>query len=890
MRGRKAQLALVLILVAVLIIALFVYIFYAKRDATDVGQQIFGASTPPLLEARITDFVKSCLVRESIPVIHGVTEHGGSLAPDGHLYFREVKVNTLCRATADGCENMLLTKGEIERELEQGILPRLEACLNFTEFEEEVDRFVVGQKRLDVVMTKEDIELTLTMPLEITKENAEIRMDSFAVRVVTPLNRLFEIAQWLLNNEIRADPMDKEEVMLKLGSEFSIEKHKPYPDVVFSVQKYDKDLKRNFTFSFGIEGHATVGMEVFSGVLNGLGCCSLRDGSCGVGVSRELCSSKEGTYSADADCTCAAPLLDEVGCCVNALNECSVVTDSDCASSSMFYPQDVYCLQSTCSNFECRKTYDYRTESFGPPVRRHGESWCEYESRPGYGRDYVGTRHYKHSCMFGREFVEECRDYREELCTEEEFAAGDTLVSNGDCRVNRWYDCYAQSSQMTCEDVTKRDCYWFGRDALYLKEKKVSTCVPFVPPGFRFWEQNGEKVCNLASMDPPSEMARDWPRSWSYSTFFVCQRMGDCGDYRNVAGQLGVGGYHNKWGSPDPKDFRLFYSAMFVMDGRDYIVSKGANREYTSLVVYPGMLSGQKHAYCGVWQQNVASQCLLCDETEFRPCSEYRCKSLGPACFFSESGGAGLCGVSGSLEPAQGSVLLLSNASFGWMGIPNSVWGTDVDHWILERQIAPYAPVIVHIETSVPSRCSIGLTNYRVLGEDVPVEYSWLNPHDYRSSYEFEVRLPKSDASIPFEVVNGRVVAKVRCVDNQSFQIGKELLLEFPISSDLPSVQPTVLDVLVNGRTETDIGVIGELKIIVDRPFEECYVSQQRNGPIELRIPLGCNPRTERDMVFEFASCYVGYFTCDAQVQSGMQGYFSCRQGELWSDEFELSI
>jgi len=153
-----------------------------------------------------------------------------------------------------------------------------------------------------------------------------------------------------------------------------------------------------------------------------------------------------------------------------------------------------------------------------------------------------------HTCINGKEIVEECRDYREELCTEQSKVINDKEYTKANCRLNRWYDCALQNDKSPCLDSDVRDCFWLEERLL----NRETRCVPYVPPGFKFWEGNGQEICSFASEDPTSDLSREFPRLWGHSSLQFCQRMGDCGNYRNIADEITEFGYFNPLGEPDP--------------------------------------------------------------------------------------------------------------------------------------------------------------------------------------------------------------------------------------------------------------------------------------------------------------------------------------------------
>jgi len=182
---------------------------------------------------------------------------------------------------------------------------------------------------------------------------------------------------------------------------------------------------------------------------------------------------------------------------------------------------------------------------------KNGESWCEYQSETGEGRDTVGSRQFRHVCINGEETIEPCADYRNEVCLEGELEADEGVFREAACRVNRWKDCIDQDDEEKCLNTDKRDCFWLegaSFTGLMTRESSTSTtgsgqvfsggntpvfsggttgrvtgygifggdekdpekssgvrlgggaCLPNTPPGLKFWN-NGDAstICSLGN-------------------------------------------------------------------------------------------------------------------------------------------------------------------------------------------------------------------------------------------------------------------------------------------------------------------------------------------------------------------------------------------------------
>lgn len=213
-----------------------------------------------------------------------------------------------------------------------------------------------------------------------------------------------------------------------------------------------------------------------------------------------------------------------------------------------------------CESLDCKTTFDKKAINGNDIVgydgvpRRNGESWCEYDGAVGFGQDLVGSRHYRHLCISGEEFIEPCKDFREEFCLQATGKLQTFNILEAACISNRWKDCATtcntakdkktsaqiklamQYDRTCCEDPMK-SCFWSAANNENIKkisgdaQKELSSactdlnsnepscqpgdyqssdpgngvCIPIVPPGLKFWnDENIEqaKKTEQATADP----------------------------------------------------------------------------------------------------------------------------------------------------------------------------------------------------------------------------------------------------------------------------------------------------------------------------------------------------------------------------------------------------
>ena len=260
------------------------------------------------------------------------------------------------------------------------------------------------------------------------------------------------------------------------------------------------------------------------------------------------------------------------------LGNCDYITGTLCGEGDAKYGNYV------CKDMNCNNVYENSASPNSGGDKKHGESWCVYDTLPGPGTDTVGSRHRKNICLNGEEIVEECRDYREEYCIQN--MIGDEkitdvsileLISNdmagyteAQCVENNFEDCMKcmgeenlENQQECCSDLNK-DCMWidYGATGILPNEAtlKNGACVPMVPPGLKFWETGGE-VCGQATQTCKVKYKRSMLDQWTAGSWECvtncqcdnpewiktaneyCRAMGDCGSHFNVEGEAVIGGY-----------------------------------------------------------------------------------------------------------------------------------------------------------------------------------------------------------------------------------------------------------------------------------------------------------------------------------------------------------
>lgn len=203
-----------------------------------------------------------------------------------------------------------------------------------------------------------------------------------------------------------------------------------------------------------------------------------------------------------------------------------------------------------CRNTQCK--YDGKTYE-------HGERWCGYKDEGNYGteKNLPGSKHFVMECRDGDILIQECDDYRAQICEEEE-VVDDFMTAK--CVSNRWQDCTEQEEKKDCLNVDKRDCQWIYTTWAWNKKNK-GVCVPEFAPGLKFWDSsetaessNAKSICSqgttqcVVTYEKGVSTGLSWKcekncwcleDEWKNAMNKICNSLGDCGVKENYQGNPG---------------------------------------------------------------------------------------------------------------------------------------------------------------------------------------------------------------------------------------------------------------------------------------------------------------------------------------------------------------
>jgi hypothetical protein len=292
---------------------------------------------------------------------------------------------------------------------------------------------------------------------------------------------------------------------------------------------------------------------------------------------------REGRFCSDPDLNTVCKPRDRHGCFedredVYWFDSCGNPEDvyNDCDLFAGTFCREISENQAECRDMSC---------SIDGKIRKHGESWCEYDGSIGtgtanpkdaFGRDPVGSRHMRHICYMGSERIEPCADYRNEICVQQDTDIKGSSFSEAACRVNEWRSCFDISAER--ENVVQMEQECNKNPDCFIKHIDMGSgfnfklCVPKYPPGFDLGglsgEVSGESDGETKKVESPKgstcdvgtqQCVEEWvcgligcicvsncdchTSKFTEKMNELCVSLGDCGGYVNYAGECTGDGY-----------------------------------------------------------------------------------------------------------------------------------------------------------------------------------------------------------------------------------------------------------------------------------------------------------------------------------------------------------
>jgi hypothetical protein len=781
---KKTQVSIYILAGIILLIFAIVFAIFSQQSALDVNDSQNAAQSAirgGTIEESVQFYVSQCIDTQLQPLLTQMAYGGGTLglrdASSQYIWYNREEYHALCLVDekSKDCTPIPLLRQHMEEELALSLVSRITTCVTNTPFEDQGYNIIYEQiaaSDITVRIRERTVDVVIRMPTQIRNSDGSgsLQISEYTTISHSSLGLAYELANTIVNSHILVGDFDPTQYMLTMPEKYKIQKHKPYPNTVYKVSVPQKD-RPHLDFLFALQLKDTVNLlGQAQSIINPHQCCI---------------NPRDNLFFANV-LSCDAHDLDISGECYAASVQPILPFHTNNVNQYAFAL--VNTIVSACDGNSCARCGAYA----------HGESWCSYDSvlfsqSGSGGLAYVGSRSYRHSCIDGVEYIEEARDYREEICVQAQVGT----LSLAKLRQNRWQTCSSCTTADCCQSET-HDCSWSG----WLDTE--NKCHPLVPPGFRFWEGNGMNVCAMATTNKRCE-GFSCPHKWVDDTSLYCSYQGDCGNYRNVADVITKGGFFNSDPTDVPREYiynpngfntnpvknkvgaivsvpldvdvynpnavqfadpvnqlPLLTSAAFsYLDD----ISKISFSDFLNPFKKP-QIEVLDFAFCSQWEAPLdVSNCDLCQKNGF--CSEYRCKSLGQSCSFTEFEGVGYCMNQAPQSTQPVTITSFSSQSSKITQSTITAFGTTISGVKLEPQFFSGDVIAFNFTTSQPAKCKL---SYAPNMSYIRLPSIWIGKGGFETNHEFMLRSPPA-IIVPQHVYDALGIQSLSEVSSMAFQL-----------------------------------------------------------------------------------------------------------------------
>jgi len=257
---------------------------------------------------------------------------------------------------------------------------------------------------------------------------------------------------------------------------------------------------------------------------------------------------------------------------------------------------------------------------------------------------------------------------------------------------------------------------------------------------------------------------------------------------------------------------------------------------------------------CLPWEApNGGSNCEACNEDEFRPCSEYRCRSLGQACELVNEGTKEEACVWVSPQDVTSPTItpwgepLTDGLSYTNHGTrPPSLGTKIIRNGATNGCLQAFTPLEFGIQTNEPAQCKIDYVHTDSLDNMV---FFFGESNFYIEDHEQRLSLPSPDSlnaeaislDVPEFQNDGVYDLYVRCQDANGNQNVDEFVFNFCVDSSPDTTPPIIVDTsIISGSPVTFEAGEAEISAFINEPAE-CKWSIQDKDYDSMENEFACS-------------------------------------------------
>ncbi|MFH1331810.1 MAG: hypothetical protein ABIH63_00815 [archaeon] len=245
-------LGIVIVIIAALLLYFRTNVFLFNPSVEDLNSEL----------DEIREHMLKCVGDIADDPIRQIGLQGGYLStpPDTFRLYNDSTISYLCYSMGGTprCMNRMLTKAEMERQLNEAIDFGLQTCIDVQSFKKFGSFEIITPRKwtVDTKIGSDIVLVTVNYPIRLrsTKSTAEVSAQDFTQNFDYPLGYLYDVSQDILDYETEFGEFDQMIYMLAKRGQVRIEKKKPYPDKLYILSTYDKD----YIFQFFVQGESTL--------------------------------------------------------------------------------------------------------------------------------------------------------------------------------------------------------------------------------------------------------------------------------------------------------------------------------------------------------------------------------------------------------------------------------------------------------------------------------------------------------------------------------------------------------------------------------------------------------------------------------------------------------
>lgn len=247
-RGKKGQITIFMIIGLVVIIIIALLLFASSRGIGVDPRKFLSSQIEP-----IRDAVEKCVDFEVNDALDLLGKQGGDLNPTRYRRYKNENVAYLCfnKPGKGECINRMLTRREIEAELNEYIEEQLYRCIHLDDFVDlQKYDLIAGELAVNTTIALDEVFVGVDYPITLRKKGIGVSVSDFSKRISTPLGRLLNVADDILDVESESGDFQTLSYELLYKGLYEIRRDQTYPDEIYILKM--KDIP--YIFQFAVEG------------------------------------------------------------------------------------------------------------------------------------------------------------------------------------------------------------------------------------------------------------------------------------------------------------------------------------------------------------------------------------------------------------------------------------------------------------------------------------------------------------------------------------------------------------------------------------------------------------------------------------------------------------